>query len=177
VIRPEVEENRPLFGQRGQFLGTVHDPHREAGGVEQIDHLAAAGRVHVSHGGGGRAGQPVQVGPLRRAERGADETGRTTAPDHHAGRAGERAPQPQRALTTGGDREAEVTREDLRAVEVGLFELQPRQVGHLDQRIAGAPGVFAAQGPLLAVEVLVGCFDVGLVDVRSGHGVLQATLP
>lgn len=91
--------------------------------------------------------------------------------------AGEGAAQPEGVRPTGGDGEPEVTCEDLGAVQIGLLEFHPGEVSHLDHRVAGAPGVLAAQGALLTVEVLVGGRDVGLGGMGFGHGVLQATLP
>lgn len=92
------------------------------------------------------------------------------------GEAGEGAAQPQLALGAGGNREAEVTGEDLGPVQVGLLELQPGQVGHLDHGIPGPSRMLAAQGALLTVEVLVGRLGSAFVNGGAGHGVLQATL-
>ena len=47
-------------------------------------------------------------------------------------------------------------REGLGTRQIGLFELQPRDIDDLDYRIAGPAGVFAAQRSVLAVQVAVG---------------------
>jgi hypothetical protein len=51
-------------------------------------------------------------------------------------------------------------RERLGAREVGLFELQPGDVVHLDHRVAGPSRVLALTGALLAVQVIVGADQV-----------------
>lgn len=68
VIGTEVEDQRLLLGQRRQLLGAVHDPDRQARGIEQGDRLPTARYADVPDGTAGGAGQPVQVGPLGRAE-------------------------------------------------------------------------------------------------------------
>lgn len=143
AIGAEVEEQRLLLGQRRQFLAAVHHAHGEARRVEQAHDLAAARDVRVLYVRPGRPCEPVQVGPLGGTEHRTDEAGGATTPDHHAGRAREGTAQPELALGTGGDPEAEVTGEDVRPVQVGLLELQPGQVSHLDHRVAGPSGALA----------------------------------
>lgn len=77
VIGTEVEDQRLLLGQLGQLLGAVHDPDRQARGIEQGDRLPTARYADVPDGTAGGTGQPVEVGPLGRAERRSDEAGRT----------------------------------------------------------------------------------------------------
>jgi len=143
ALGAEVQQQRLLARQFGQLLGAVHHTYGEARRVEQIDHPAAARHVGVPHGRARRPGQPLQVGPLGRTEHGADEARGPPAPDHHARRAGEGAPQPQLLLRAGGDLEAEVAGEDLRPVQIRLLELQPGQVGDLDHGVPGPAGVLA----------------------------------
>ena len=52
--------------------------------------------------------------------------------------------------------EAERAGERLGAIQIRLLELEPGDVGDLDDRIAGPTGVLARQRALLAVQVVVG---------------------
>ena len=110
--------------------------------------------------GARRLGQPQQVGLVVRGEGGADESRARTPPNDHARSAGVGAAQMQ--LVVGAQRggEAERVSEGLGAGQVGLLELQPGDVVHLDHRIAGPPRVLALAGALLAVQVSVGADGV-----------------
>ena len=59
-------------------------------------------------------------------------------------------------------REPERVREPLRGGQVGLGELEPGQVEHLDDGVLRTPRVLAGQRTLLAVQVVVG-------PVVTGH--------
>lgn len=68
MVGTEVEDQRLLLGKRGQLLGAVHDPDRQARGVEQGYRLTPARYTDVPDGAAGGSGQPVQVGALGRPE-------------------------------------------------------------------------------------------------------------
>ncbi len=57
-------------------------------------------------------------------------------------------------------REAERVSECLGARKVGLLELEPGDVVHLDHRVAGPSRVLALAGALLAMQVVVGADQV-----------------
>ena len=146
---PEVQRQRGTPGQRGQVRDAVHHPHRVPAGVTQPDGVPAPVRgdrpVHA-------AGQPVQVVPGGGLEGRPDEPGARAAADHQARRARLTAAQQQRLGGPVGHGEAEVGAEPLGPVQVRLLELQPRQPGHLDQRIPRPPRMLPAQSPGLAVQ-------------------------
>ena len=100
----------------------------------------------------GPAGQPVKVVPGGGLEGDPSEAGATAPADHQA--RGARPPPAQQQHLRGpvGDGEAEVGQEPLGPVQVRLLELQPCQARHLDQRVAGPPGVLVGQRPYLAVQ-------------------------
>jgi hypothetical protein len=79
--------------------------------------------------------EPVEVIAGDGLVGGAGETGVRAPADDQARRAGPPAAQQQRLRRPVGDREAEVGAEPLGRVQIRLLELQPRQAGHLDQRI------------------------------------------
>ena len=57
--------------------------------------------------------------------------------------------------------------ERLGASQVGLLELQPGDVGDLDDRIARPSGVLPGERALLAVQVVVGCRQMPLIRISS----------
>src|SRR5215469_15678422 len=104
------------------------------------------------------ATEPVEVIARGGLVSGAGETGVRAPADDQARRAGPSAAQQQRLRRPVGDREAEVGTEPLGCVQVRLLELQPRQAGHLDQRILRPPGVLPGHGTGLAVQRTVRVF-------------------
>ena len=100
----------------------------------------------------GTAGQPVQVIPGGRGEGRPHEAGLRAAADHQARGSRLPAAQQHRVRRPVRHGEAEVGAEPLGAVQVRLLELQPRQPGHLDQRIARPAGMLPGPRPGRAVQ-------------------------
>ena len=162
----EVQRQRGASGQRGQFRDAVHHPHREPARVPQQDGVTAPVRGDRP---AGAAGQPVQVTPLGGLERGSHETGPRAAADHQARGSRLPAPQHQRLRRPVRHGEAEIRAEPPGAVQVRLLELQPRQPGHLDQRIARPSGMLPGPWPALAVQRTVRVFPGSLGRRHSGR--------
>ena len=161
----EVQRQRAAFGQGRQFRHAVHHPHREPARVPQQDGVAAPVRRDRAPGA---AGQPVKVLPGGGGEGGPGETGPRAAAHDQACGGRPPAAQQQRVRGPVGHGEAEVGAEPLRAVQVGLLELQPGQAGHLDQRITRPSGMLPRQAPCLAVQRPVRVLSRLLV--RRSHG-------
>ena len=155
-LMPEVEGVRLLRGQLGQLVHPGDDADRNPAGIGQFYRDAADGLWQRAGLPPGRAGEPLDVGPVVGGERGADEPRPRPAPDDHARRAGIRSPKLKLVRGVQHRAEAERPREGFRADQVWFLELQPGQIADLDQGVAGAPGVLPAQGALLAVQVFVG---------------------
>ena len=117
--------------------------------------VASASRTHVG-GVRGPEGRPQVPRP------------RSTAHDH-ARRTGVGPAQLELVRRPAHGREPERMREPLRGRQVGLGELQPGQVEHLDDGVLRTARVLAAQRTLLAVQVVVG-------PVVTGHLLLLGEL-
>ena len=132
--------------QRLKPMGARHHPHRQSAGVDQINGHPAQRLRQRAHGGPGRVGQPHQIRLLGGHEGRAEELLALAAADQHTRRAGVAAPQVQ--LVVGAQRGGETKRlgKRLGLDQVGLLELQPDDVVHLDDRVGRAPGVFAFAG-------------------------------
>lgn len=166
-VVPDVERQGLLRGQRGKLMRVGDHADLRSAGVDQIHrHPAEAFRQALDRPPG-RLGEPQHVVRLGGPERGADEPGPRTSADEHAGGSGVGAAQLQLVPGAQRCREAEGAGEDLGPLQIRLLELQPRQVVHLEDRVAGPPGVLAPQRALLAVQTRVGIVPVDHVALLS----------
>ena len=136
-------------------MGAGDDLHGHPTRVDEVDRQAADVLGQGPHGGARGVGEAQHVDLVLCGERHADEP-RSRAPAHGQARGvGVGAAQLQRVLGAQCRREPERVREGLGANEVGLLELQPGDVAHLDHRIGRPALVFAVAGALFAVQVLM----------------------
>ena len=154
----EIENVGRLVRQCGQLVHAGDDAHRHSAGVDQVDRQAADVFRQRPRGSAGFVGQAQHVDLVARPKRHAGESRARSAAQDHARSARLGAAQVQLVRAVLCRLEAKGAREGPGAREVGLFELQPRDIGDSDHRIAGPAWVFAALRSVLAVQVAMGGF-------------------
>jgi hypothetical protein len=163
----EIEDVGLLAGERGRIMQSGNDFDRGSVGVDEVDRLAAdvLRQPHGRHAGLVRQAQQIRL--VVGAEGEAAEPGVGSAPDDHAGRPGVGSAQMKFTRVDGGGGEPEGAGESRRAGDVGLVELEPGEVCDLDHRVTRPAGVFSAQRPLLAVQLVVRADDLAHGPIPS----------
>ena len=178
----EVEHLRRLGRQGCELVGVGDDPHRHPARVGQVHGEPADALRQLLDLRPGGVGQPHHVGGVRGPEgRTQVPRPRSTAHDH-ARRAGVGPAQLELVRRPAHGGEPERVREALRGGQVGLGELEPGQVEHLDDGVLRAARVLAAQRTLLAVQVAVGPVVTGHLlllklvtdDIITHEGIAQS---
>ena len=152
AVVSEIQWERGLIGQRRQLERVGHDADSQSAGICEIDRDPAQALGEGHDRTSDRVRQSQHVGRVGCPEGWTDEPRPRASADEHAGRAGVCTAQLQFVCGAERRRKTEGMGERLRPLEVGLLELQPREVMHLDDRLGGPPPVFARQGALLTVQ-------------------------
>ena len=174
AVRPgsfvaEVEHLRRLGRQGCELVGVGDDPHVDPTRVGQVHGEPADALRQLLDLRPGGVGETHHVARVRSREgRAQIPRPRSTAHDH-ARRAGVGPAQLELVGRPAHGGEPERVRKALRGDQVGLGELEPGQVEHLDDGVLRAAGVLATQRTLLAVQVAVG-------PVVTGHLLLLEKL-
>ena len=161
LVVTEVEHLGRLPRKRCELVGVGNHAHHCPARVGQVDGESADALGQLLDLRSGGVSQPHHVSGVGGPEGSAQVPRARSSADDHARCAGVGPAQLELVGGPAHGGEPERVREPLRSGQVGLAELQPGQIEHLDDGVPGTARVLTGQGALLAVQVVVG--PVGLV--------------